>query len=137
LLSAGGYVGSAPLLSAGHAGAADSIYLRGTGEDRYVVGLDHWSVGATESAPVKLAPGEPHTLVVEMGSLFSGEEVPKDRVRLWLDGQLAMDAKIPLFPVKTNEVIFGRNPLGMSTSNAAFRGEIISVRPQQPAGEVR
>lgn len=137
LLPAGGYVGSDPLFSAGQTGAADSIFLRGLGNDRYVLGLDHWSVGSTESPPITLASGEVHTLVLELGSLAGAGEFPANQARLILDGRVVLDAKLSLFPTKPEEIVYGRNPLGMSTSNAVFRGEIVSIRAHEPAVELR
>ena len=137
LLPAGGYVGSDPLFSAGRTGAADSIFMRGLGNGRYVLGLDHWSVGSTESQPVMLAAGEVHTLVLELGSLAGAGEFPPDHVRLILDERVVLDTKLSLFPTKPEEIVYGRNPLGMSTSSPEFRGEIVSIRTQVSAAELR
>jgi hypothetical protein len=136
-LPAGGLVGSDPLVSAGRPGAADSIFLRGDAKGRYVVGLDHWGLGATESAPVALASDQVHTLVVEMASLGKPGELPSGRVRLLLDGQVVLDVAQALYPVDPKEIVFGLNPHGMSTSNAVFRGEIVSVRAQAAADDTR
>ena len=136
-LPAGGFAGSDPLLSAGRAGAADSIFLRGDGQGRYVVGLDHWGLGAVESKPVALAPDQVHTLVVELASLGKPGELPAGRARLLLDGQVVLDGAQALYPVEPKEIVFGLNPHGMSTSNAAFRGEIVSVRAQAAADDTR
>jgi hypothetical protein len=137
LLPAGGYVGSDPLFSAGRTGAADSIFMRGLGNGRYVLGLDHWSVGSTESQPVMLAAGEVHTLVLELGSLAGAGEFPPDHVRLILDERVVLDTKLSLFPTKPEEIVYGRNPLGMSTSSPEFRGEIVSIRTHVSAAELR
>jgi hypothetical protein len=136
-LPAGGYAGSDPLLSAGRAGAADSIFLRGDGKGSYVVGLDHWGFGAVEAAPVALAPEQVHTLVVELANLGKLGELPARRARLLLDGKVILDQPQPLYPVEPNEIAFGLNPYGMSTSNARFRGEIVSVHAQAVADDTR
>jgi hypothetical protein len=125
------------LLSAGRAGAADSIFLRGDGQGRYVLGLDHWGLGAVESKPVALAPDQVHTLVVELASLAKQGELPSGRARFLLDGQVVLDVAQALYPVEPKEIVFGLNPHGMSTSNAAFRGEIVSVRTQVAADDTR
>ena len=136
-LPVGGFLGSDPLLSAGRVGAADSIFLRGDGTGRYVVGLDHWGLGALESTPVALAPEQVHTLVVELASLGKPGELPSGRARLVLDGQVVLDVAQALYPVEPKEIVFGLNPHGMSTSSAAFRGEIVSVRAQAAADDTR
>lgn len=136
-LPAGGFAGSDPLLSAGRAGAADSVFLRGDGKGHYVVGLDHWGLSAVESAPVALAPDQVHTLVVELASLAKPGELPSGRARFSLDGQVVLDVAQALYTVEPKEIVFGLNPHGMSTSNAAFRGEIVSVRTQVAADDAR
>ena len=131
-LPEGGYVGSDPLFSGGKPGAADSIYLKGLGQGSYVLGLDHWSVGSTESAPFALDASGVHSLLIELGSLASDGEFKSDHVRLILNEKVLLDVKLPLFPVKSEEIVYGLNPHGMSTSSAAFRGSIISVRTHEP-----
>jgi hypothetical protein len=136
-LPAGGYGGSDPLLSVGRAGAADSVFLRGDGKGNYVLGLDHWGLSAVESKPITLAPDQLHTLVVELASLAKPGELPSGRARLLLDGQVVLDVAQALYPVEPKEIVFGLNPHGMSTSNPAFRGEIVSVRAQAAADDTR
>ncbi|HVW20924.1 MAG TPA: hypothetical protein VHC86_06880 [Opitutaceae bacterium] len=127
------FLGGQPLLEAGRPVAADSIYLRQLGPDRYLIGLDHWLAATHETVPLELSSRTSHTLLIEMGSLFSQPVIPKDLVRLTLDGKVVLAARIPLYPVKPGEVFVGRNPLGMSTSDSQFRGEMISVRTRQAA----
>ena len=131
-LPEGGYAGSDPLFSGGKPGAADSIYLKGLGQGRYVLGVDHWSVGTTESASFALDASGVHTLLIELGSLSGDSEFKSDHVRLILNEKVLLEAKVPLFPVKPEEIAYGLNPHGMSTSSAAFRGSIISVRTHEP-----
>ena len=88
-----GRISSSPLVEAGRVGAADSVYLRGLADGRYVVGLDHWSVGAIESAPFDLADGEIHTVGIEMASLDADGKTPGGAVRISLDGRMVMDRR--------------------------------------------
>ena len=127
-LSPGGFLGGDPLLSAGPAGKADSVYLKGLGGDRYVFGVDHWGYGAVESKPVTLAPDQLHNVVIELGSL--GSELPKDRARLVVNGAVVLDAAQALYAVRPEEIVYGENPHGMSTSSASFRGGLVSVRTE-------
>ena len=137
LLPPGGITGADPLISVGRAGVADSVFLKGVGGGRYTLGLDHWGLGATETAPFELEPGSVQTLVIELGSLDPEGVLPRDRVRLILNGRVVMDAAQALYPVRPEEIVFGQNPHGMSTSNAVFRGEIVSIRAHEPAVELR
>lgn len=137
-LPPGGFAGSDPLLSAGRAGAADSVFLRSVGGGRYVVGVDHWGLGSVESAPLALAADRVHTLVIELGSLSSvAGELPSNRVRLLLDSKIVLDVVQSLYAVRPEEVVYGLNPHGMSTSGASFRGEIISVLSRAGADDTR
>lgn len=128
LLPPGGFTGADPLISVGRAGMADSVFLKGVGGGRYTLGVDHWGLGATETAPFELKPGDVQTLVIELGSLDPEGGLPRDRVKLILGGRVVLDAAQALYPVRPEEIVFGQNPHGMSTSNAVFRGEIISVQ---------
>ena len=98
------------------AGAADGVFLRSVGGGRFIFGLDHWGTGTVESAPTVVAPGVAHTVEIELGSLFTPESVPPDRVRVWFNGVVVIDAKHPLHPVKPGQMTAGRSPLGMPTA---------------------
>lgn len=127
----GGFARSQPLLCAGKPGAADSIYLRPSGGGRYVVGLDHWGYGAVESAPVNL-PGGVHTAVIELATLLPGGA--RQGVRVWLNDVLVLNQpEQGLHPVTPAEVVFARNPVGMSTSVEKLEGPLYSVRTGVPA----
>jgi putative flippase GtrA len=131
-----GRISSSPLVEAGRAGAADSVYLRGLADGRYVVGLDHWSVGAIESEPFELADGDMHTVGVGMASLDAGGKTPDGAVRISVDGRIVMDRLASLYPVRPGEVVFGGNPLGMSTSGSLFEGDLVLVRTHQAAEDL-
>jgi hypothetical protein len=75
--------------------------------------------------------------VLELRSLAGAGEFPPDHVRLILDERVVLDTKLSLFPTKPEEIVYGRNPLGMSTSSPEFRGEIVSIRTQVSAAELR
>lgn len=123
---------SAPLLSAGRAGRADLLFLRPTGPDTYVLGLDHWGVAAFESQPVTIPAAQKFELVVEMGSLFADGEYPRDRMRVMLDCKTVLDVQTPLHPVQGDEIQFGWNEIGFSTSSERFPGQIFSTRKRVP-----
>jgi hypothetical protein len=123
-------------VEAGRVGAADSVYLRGLADGRYVVGLDHWSVGAIESAPFDLADGEIHSIGIEMASLDADGKTPGGAVRIALDGRMVMDRLTALYAVRPGEVVVGANPLGMSTSASTFEGDLILARTHQAAEDL-
>jgi hypothetical protein len=59
--------------------------------------------------------------------------MPANSVRLHVDGRVVLEASMPFYPVRPDDVVLGANPLGMSTSTAEFRGEIFAIEPHQPA----
>jgi hypothetical protein len=131
-----GWISSSPVLMAGRAGAADSVYLRRLPDGKYVLGLDHWSVGVTESEPFDLAAPDIHAIGIEMASLDPDGRTPDGMLRFSVDGRVIMDRRTALYPVRAGEVLYGANPLGMSTSAAIFEGDLISVRTHQAASDL-
>jgi hypothetical protein len=136
ILTLGGRISSSPLLTAGRVGAADCVYLRRLSGGRYVIGLDHWSAGTIESAPFDLADADIHSIGIEMASLGAGGEVPDGTLRVWVDGRRVMDSRTVLYGVQPEEVFFGANPLGMSTSARVFEGDLISVHTHLAAADL-
>lgn len=134
-LPATGLTGSEPLFCAGRPGAADLLYLRRVGAGQYVLGLDHWGYGGKESEPFALAGGEVHTLVIEIGALFPAGEMPTDHVRLVVNDRVVLHTQQAFYPVSPQNWMIGRNPHGMSTSVAEFRGSIFSIRKRTPEAE--
>lgn len=132
-LPADGLRESAPLLTMGKTGRADALFLRPTGPDTYVLGLDHWGVGAYQSEPLRIPAGRRFELVAEVGSLFDEAGFPPDLIRVWLDGERVLEVRTSLHPVQVGEVWIGRNPLGFSTCSERFPGAIFSVRRHAPA----
>ncbi|MBI5426134.1 MAG: hypothetical protein HZA32_18835 [Opitutae bacterium] len=125
-----GFLRSQPLLLAGKAGAADSVYLRPVGGGRYVAGIDHWGYGGAESAPFALPPGV-HTVVMELATLLPGGA--RQGVRVWVNDALVLnEPNQALHPVQPADVVFARNPAGMSTSGEKFEGTLYSVRTDVP-----
>jgi hypothetical protein len=131
-----GWISSSPVLMAGRAGAADSVYLQRLPDGKYVLGLDHWSVGVTESEPFDLAAPDIHAIGIEMASLDPDGRTPDGMLRFSVDGRVIMDRRTALYPVRAGEVLYGANPLGMSTSAAIFEGDLISVRTHQAASDL-
>ncbi len=123
---------SHPLLSVGVAGAADSIFLRRTPDQRYVVGVDHWGYGGPESPAIELSPDDVHRVVIELGTLFEHAEVPPDRARIWIDGRLVLETRANFYAAKLDTVAIGQNPAGMSTSGPAFGGTLTSIQRHVP-----
>jgi hypothetical protein len=136
LVPSGDQITRSPILEVGRVGAADSIYLRSVSGGRYTVGLDHWSVGTIESPPFELRPVDVHQVGIEMSSLESGAANGDGSVRISVDGKVVLDRTETLYGFHPDEVFFGSNPLSMSTSVAAFEGDLISIRTHQPESDL-
>lgn len=115
-----------PLLTAGHTGAADSVFVRYVAEGKIRLGFDHWGVGGPESGLLEVDFSQPHELELRLGegSWESGGEGP---LRVRLDGQTAIDARVVFHPAPAGEILFGENPVGLSTSVPEFSGVLISL----------
>jgi hypothetical protein len=130
-LQSGRKISSSPILEAGEIGAADSLYLRSLSDGRYVIGLDHWSVGTIESEPFDLGVGFVTTLGIEMSSLEPHASAGQGVLRVSVDGHVVLERSTPLYSVKAGEIFFGSNPLGMTTSARVFEGDLVAVRIRQ------
>src|ERR1035438_1070767 len=63
-------------------------------------------------------------------------QAPGGAVRISVDGRMVMDRVTALYAVLPGEVVFGANPLGMSTSGSLFEGDLIVVRTHQAAEDL-
>ena len=115
-----------PLLTAGRSGAADGIYVRYERAGWVRLGFDHWGIGGALSDPVPVSRDFYQILEVELGQ-GSWERAGPGRISVALDGQPVLQVASELYASPTAKVTIGRNPVGLSTSDAAFSGEILRM----------
>ena len=120
---------SEPLLTSGVTGRGDGLYVHYMGNDAVRFGFDHWSRGGPVSLPVPVDFGSEHHLVLSWGALRPPDDPARRTVRLALDGRVVLDAPVEYYPALPSQVALGRNPIGMSTSQPAFTGDILAVVP--------
>lgn len=122
--------GSEPLVVSGVTGAGDFVYVKYVGANQLRFGFDHWGVGGSVGEPVAFDPRQLHRLEIETGALIpSSAEQAAGRVTVKLDGATVLDGMSPIHPSTQGQIYVGRNPIGGSTAQPLFHGEILVSRP--------
>lgn len=133
--------GSEPLLVSGVVRAGDILFVRYLGPDRIQVGEDHWGVGEALGRPLEVAHDRQHSVLVSSAALYPLEGSPEwagapaslqsrdcRGIRVWVDGNLALDAPYTAYASKPADVKEGSNAIGASTCDPQFSGIIVQVR---------
>jgi hypothetical protein len=133
-----------PLVVAGTTGASDSVFASYEDDGRVRLGVDRWGWGAMTSASLPIVPGSEHELSVWMGSLLPPEgsalyrehpELAADRnkIRVDFDGRTIISGVRPPSAALPDQITYGINLPGGSTSGPVFTGRILQLGPA-PAG---
>jgi len=123
---------SEPLVTAGRTGTADGLFVRYERPGWVRIGFDHWGKGGPLSPAVPAAVGAYHLVEVEMGA-GSWTDPRGRRIRVSLDGRPVLNEPGEFFPVAPADVVIGRNPIGLSTSDPGFTGDIFGIEEPGPA----
>lgn len=128
---------SEPILSIGHKGAGDLIYVSYVAPGRIRFGHDSWGAGAAESPSVPYVPGEPQTLEVDLPSLWKTEELrPHGPVVLRYNGHVVLREDRPAHRGDPAEFLVGFNGSDSTAASVNFSGHISRlerVAAPQPA----
>jgi hypothetical protein len=112
-----------PLLSTGHPGSGDLVYVTYLGSGRVRFGHDSTGNGAVETATLACDSAAEHILDIDLGSLHAaasaGEPAP---FRLRFDGRLLISTLRPFHPASPVETAFGLNAAGSSAAAGSFSG---------------
>ncbi|HEX7632306.1 MAG TPA: hypothetical protein VF388_09245, partial [Lacunisphaera sp.] len=137
-----------PLAVLGKPGAAMLAYIRPEAGGRFVVGLEFWSVGTIESAPVTIDPatGGVADLVIAAPVLFPAAGDPRwssttparqqsllSRVTVTWNNQTILDQPAPVYPMDPIDLTWGENPVGGSFVGSKFSGRILQTGREPPA----
>jgi hypothetical protein len=110
-----------PLLTTGHAGAGDVIYLTYLGAGRFTVGHDRWGTGGDISKPFAVDPSQPQTVRIAMASLGAGPGV-----HVWWNGREVISENHESFPLAPpSEIEVGANEIGGTACGTQFTGRIL------------
>lgn len=120
---------SEPLLTTGRAGRGDGLYVHYVGNEAVSFGFDHWGAGGPVSEPVPVDFDAGHRLILSWGALLPPGDPARERLRLVLDGRVVLDAPVSFYPTLPSEVAVGLNPIGMSSSQPAFTGDVLALKP--------
>lgn len=125
--------GNQPLVTTGITGRGDGLYLEYATPGTVRIGFDHWGSQPLISRPVPVQPGQVHQLSVSFGTRISSRETVRGQLQVQLDDRPVLDEAVDLFPAEDDQVFFGGNPIGLSTSQPAFNGLIELLNSVPPA----
>jgi len=126
-----------PLVSTGHSGAGDLLYVIFSGPDKLQFAHDSWGAGSIESRVVTYEPGRAYTLEVDMGSLQphpAGTWAP-GRLQVQLDGNVVLSTSRPFHASSATELAFGYNATESTAAYPLFTGQIRKITPVDALGE--
>jgi hypothetical protein len=129
-----------PLVVAGLPGRAVLGYMRVYPDGSTRFGIEIWGIGTFESNPMSLNAGEPAEVDFAFGSLFPGVGLPgwnglsnerqrelKRTLRIVVNGNVALEMEKDTPDLSGLPVYYGRNPVGGSTVDIAFQGQVLSA----------
>ena len=138
---------SEPLVTTGRSGAGDFIYITYVDGRHVIVGHDKWNYGGGRSAPIAVDYAKPQKIEISLSSFYPdahsakennyaarGLHYSKQKVSVKWNGVLVLSEDAVAHPSKPNEVTFGENTIGGSTTLRYFSGDILNVARVDPAG---
>ncbi|MES2696857.1 MAG: hypothetical protein V4773_25540 [Verrucomicrobiota bacterium] len=122
-----------PLVVTGEHGGGDFLVIEYGEADTVRFIFDHWGAGGVASEAVRVDWAKEQAIDVTMASLVAVDdatktaELKRGRLRVVLNGAVAMEREVDFFPAEAAEVEIGRNRIGGSSCGVVFTGEIIST----------
>lgn len=130
---------SEPLVCTGQTGKGNIVFVRYVSENQIQVGYDHWGVGSTISEPITVDYHTNHQFEVSVGSLYpelgdpwwsqgsNRSKAAKQTVLVKLNDEIVLNTPYASHPSSREDIVVGINPIGGSTAESAFTGEIQAV----------
>lgn len=122
-----------PLVVTGRSGAGDLLLIEYLAGDEVRFALDHWGSPLRESPPLRLSPGQTHTIDITLTSLASVEDatlvraVQSGEARVSVNGVKIWSDKTYFFSAEAPELWIGRNGIGGTACGPEFTGEVREV----------
>lgn len=120
-----------PLITTGITGGGDALYVAYTDGRHVRFGFDHWGEGGPLSAPVELDFNRPHVFTLWMDNLRrpSPDQQAAPGSGLWVevDGRRVWTLQARFHPAAPATLNIGANPIGISTCDRCFTGEILAA----------
>jgi hypothetical protein len=126
-----------PLVTTGVTGRGDGLYVRYVSETAVVVGFDHWGIGKIESVPVPIDYDAEQTIWISFGGLLPAGHPKAGQVLVKLNGTVVLDQPYGFNVTAPGQIVIGENPIGLSTSEAIFTGDIFAVEAGGQDGSQR
>jgi hypothetical protein len=132
-----------PLLSVGTGGAGDIIFVHYHSAGRISLGWEQPGWGVVYSDPIEIASGQPHRLLIALGSLIpAGNGSPRssspeyaalrDTALVQFDGRTVLMAHGSFQPFHPGHCVVGANVVGGAVAGAFFSGQITDLTPVEP-----
>ncbi|MBI5424409.1 MAG: hypothetical protein HZA32_09970 [Opitutae bacterium] len=122
-----------PLVQTGETGKADTVWIRYVDDRHVTFGLDHWGYGGPETPPIEVDFAQVHRFEIRMGSLYPEElklpanDARRRRLEVKFNGVVVLERVQDFHPAQANQVFFGRNPAGASTTQARTSGRLAEL----------
>lgn len=121
-----------PLAATGTAGHSDTLAVEWLSGSHARLVYRHWGAGALAGEPFGWTGKELKNLRVEMPSFAAldrpGIAAGEGRLRVWIDGKPAWDARVPFFGAASDSACVGRNPSGCTGVGAELTSVVIDAR---------
>jgi hypothetical protein len=114
-------------LTTGVTGKGDGLYVKYVDGEHVCLGFDHWGVGGQVSPPIAVNYDAEQELVIGWGGLLASDDPRHARLRVELNGAVVIDVAQVFHPATPDQRAVGLNPIGLSTAEAAFTGQILAV----------
>ena len=130
-----------PIVVSGVTGRGDIVFVRYLPGGQVQFGVDHWDIGLKQGKSFKLQEEMVHTVVVSSAAFLPAEDSPewgsvapavrehlRSTIEVFFDGRKVLDAPWTGYDALETQVYSGTNPIGGSTTGAAFSGLVLSTR---------
>ncbi|HEY1111017.1 MAG TPA: hypothetical protein VGE76_20345, partial [Opitutaceae bacterium] len=124
---------SEPLVVTGETGGGDFLAVEYLSADTVRFIFDHWGGGGSVSEPMRIDRAREQVVEITMASLVTVEDATRGattkrgRLRVALDGAVALEREADFFVSEIYDVTIGFNQIGGSSCGGVFTGEIVKI----------
>jgi hypothetical protein len=123
-----------PLVVTGHESAGDSLFIQPIGPESVKFGHDHWGAkGIQWGRPMPFDFGKIHEVEIVALREGYGGFLQREITFIRLDRRFALVCSRLFNPYRDDEVFLLENPIGMTSCEPIFSGEVLSVSSRAPS----
>jgi len=111
-----------PLVISGHGGAADMIGALFDSNGNLLILIDHWGSAPVISPPIKIESGKTDWIEVTLNA---------KGVAVSIDGIKVVKSRMPAYLTTREQIMFGENNIGGSTTGTRFSGTLLRSAIEQ------